>query len=219
MLIAGWIPNTERFKLWPEAVVTAPNLKNLMPVTIGDVTISCWGQAGYKVPAWTKNLCTFSKAGIVKDCKKGKVLDGGIIMVFVGYSEDHTANVFLMYCPETSRILQTRDVMWLGRMLHTRCDAALRQQLSMVTVPISINDASDDTEIQRLEVATFPLSEEKGAESNSPSEKTDEWVQAKMRYGCAVHTIQVQKVLSNGVMWWQRRSTTLLPHLQITMRY
>ncbi len=111
MLIASQIPNTERFKLWPEAVVTATNLNNLMPVTIGDVTKTCWEHAGYKNPAWTKNLCTFGKAGIVKDCKKGKVLDRGIIMMFVGYSEDHTANVFQMYCPETSRILQTQDVM------------------------------------------------------------------------------------------------------------
>jgi hypothetical protein len=47
MLIVGQIPNTERFKLWPEAVVTATNLNNLMPVTIGDVTKICWEHAGY----------------------------------------------------------------------------------------------------------------------------------------------------------------------------
>ncbi len=186
MLIAGQIPNTERFKLWPEAVVTATNLNNLMPVTIGDVTKTCWDHAGYEILLWTKNLCTFGEAGIMKDGKKGKVLDRGIIMMFVGYSEDHTVNVFRMYCPETSRILQTRDVMWLGRMLHTRCNAALMQQLLKVAVPISINDASDNTEIQRLEVATFPHSEERGVDSNSPSEKTDELVQAKRRYGQAV---------------------------------
>jgi hypothetical protein len=39
MLIAGQIPNIERFKLLPEAVVTATNLNNLMPVTIGDVCV------------------------------------------------------------------------------------------------------------------------------------------------------------------------------------
>jgi hypothetical protein len=94
MLIAGQMPNTERFKLWPEAVVTATNLNNLMPVTIGDVTKTCWEHAGYKVHARTKNLCTFSKAGIVKDCKKGKVLDRVIIMMFAGFSEYHTVNVF-----------------------------------------------------------------------------------------------------------------------------
>ncbi len=41
MLIAGQIPNTERFKLWPEAVVTPTTLNNLIPVTIGDVTETC----------------------------------------------------------------------------------------------------------------------------------------------------------------------------------
>ncbi len=60
------------------------------------------------------------------------------------------------------------------------------RQLPIVTVPISINDASEDTGIQRLEVATFPLSEKRGVKSNSPSEKTDEWVQTKTRYGRAV---------------------------------
>ena len=33
---------------------------------------------------------------------------------------------------------------------------------------------------------TFPLSKERGVESDSPSEKTDEWVQTKTRYGHAV---------------------------------
>jgi hypothetical protein len=45
------------------------------------------------------------------------------------------------------------------------------QQLPILTVPISIHDASVDAEIQKLEVATFPLSEERGVESNSSSEK------------------------------------------------
>jgi hypothetical protein len=97
------------------AVVTATNLNNLMPVTIGDVTKTCWEHAGYKIPSWTKNLCTFGEAGIMKDGKKGKILDRGIIMMFVGYSEDHTVNAFRMYCPETSRILQTRDVILAGQ--------------------------------------------------------------------------------------------------------
>ncbi len=71
-------------------------------------------------------------------------------------------------------------------MFHTRWDADLTQQLPIVTVPISIHNKSVDTEIQRLEIAMFPLSEERGVQSNSPSEKTDEWVQAKTQYGRAV---------------------------------
>jgi hypothetical protein len=187
MMIAGQITNNERFELWPEAVVIATDLNNFMPETIGDVIKTPWEHAGYQIPAWTKTLCTFGKAGIVKDGKKGKVLDRGVLMMFVGYSKDHTANVFWMYCLETSRISQTRDVIWLGRILHTRRNADLTQQLPIVTVPISMDDKSaDDAETQKLEVAMFPLSEERGVESNSLSKKTDDWVQAKTRYGCMV---------------------------------
>jgi hypothetical protein len=49
MMIAGRIPNTERFELWPEAVKTATHLNNLMPVTIGGVTQTCCEHADYKV--------------------------------------------------------------------------------------------------------------------------------------------------------------------------
>jgi hypothetical protein len=91
-----------------------------------------------------------------------------------------------MFNPETSRIAQSRNVIWLGRMYHTRQDADLMQQLPIVTVPISIHDASVDAEIQKLEVAFFPLSEQRGVESHSSSEKADEWIMAKTRYGHAI---------------------------------
>ena len=83
-------------------------------------------------------------------------------MMFVGYSEDHAKNVFPMYNPVVSRIVQTRNIIWMGRMLYTRWDADLTQQLPIVTVPISIRDKSVDTEIQQLKIAAFPLSEERG---------------------------------------------------------
>ncbi len=55
-----------------------------MPVTIGGVTQTCWEHADYKVPKWTKTLQTFGEAGIMKDGKKGKVLNRGLTMMFVG---------------------------------------------------------------------------------------------------------------------------------------
>jgi hypothetical protein len=90
-----------------------------------------------------------------------------------------------MFNPETSRIAQSCNVIWLGRVYHTRRDADLMQKLPIVTVPICTHDASVDAEILKLEVAMFPLSEERGTESNF-SEKADEWIEAKTRYGCAI---------------------------------
>jgi hypothetical protein len=121
----------------------------------------------------------FGEAGIVKDGKKGKVLNRGLTMMFVGYSEDHAENVVQMFNLETSRIAQSRYAIWLVRMYHTRRHADLTQQLPIVTVPIIIHDAYVDAEIQKLEVATFPLFEERGMESNSSSEKANEWIGRK----------------------------------------
>jgi hypothetical protein len=98
-------------------------------------------------------------------------------------------------------------------MLHTRHNADITPQLPIVTVPISIYDASDDAEIQKLEVATFPLSEEMGKENNSSSETTPFTIVSKMRYGCATGRKDgaynpSTGAISNGVMWWQLKLMT-----------
>jgi hypothetical protein len=118
----------------------------------------------------------------VKKGKKGVILDRGLTIIFVGYSENHAESVFQMYSHETSRIVQTQDVIWMGRIFHTRRNNESTQQLPIVTVPISIHDAFDDMEIQKLEVATFPLSEENGVENNSSSETAPFAIIAKTRY-------------------------------------
>jgi hypothetical protein len=48
-MLAAQILDDERFELWPEAVKTATHHNNLMPVTIGGVTQTCWEHASYKV--------------------------------------------------------------------------------------------------------------------------------------------------------------------------
>jgi hypothetical protein len=80
-------------------------------------------------------------------------------------------------------------------MYHTRKDAELTQQLPIVTVPISIHDKSDDAEVQKLEIATFPLSEEMGVVSDSLSEKTDGWINDNMIVGPSDLVMKLKKEL------------------------
>jgi hypothetical protein len=71
MMVVAQIPDDERFKLWSEVVVTAPPfLKNLVPVTIGDVTKTRWEHAGYQLPSWAKKLCTLGNVKIAKEGMK-----------------------------------------------------------------------------------------------------------------------------------------------------
>jgi len=84
----------KRIKFWPEEAVTATFFNNLVPVTIGEVPQTHWEHSRYQLPSWAKNLCTFNEAGIVKEGKKGKVLDRGLTMIFMGCSENHAESVF-----------------------------------------------------------------------------------------------------------------------------
>jgi hypothetical protein len=45
--------------------------------------------------------------------------------MFVGYSLDHTADCYEMWNPATSRVHQTRDVIWLNRMYYNRVEPAV----------------------------------------------------------------------------------------------
>ncbi len=56
MLIAAQVPDLQRFKLWPEVVMTATFLNNLVPVIMNEERKTRWEYAAHKLPAWVKNL-------------------------------------------------------------------------------------------------------------------------------------------------------------------
>ena len=98
---AAQIPEIMRFKLWAETVMTATNLNNLVVETVNGVAKTCWEHAGYELPKWCRSLWTFGKAGTVKDGKRGKVLDRGVTMMFIGYAEESAADSYRMFNPLT----------------------------------------------------------------------------------------------------------------------
>ena len=94
-------------------------LDNLIPVTWNGITKTRYEHAGFKIPKFVKHLRTFGEAGVVKNGRDGKVGDRGITMVFVGYADGHTGNCYNMYNPVTSRVCETWDIIWCGRMYFT----------------------------------------------------------------------------------------------------
>jgi hypothetical protein len=50
---------------------------------------------------------------ITKDDVQGKVKDCGLICMLVGYSVDHTNDVYRMLNLNSKRIVQTIDVVWV----------------------------------------------------------------------------------------------------------
>jgi hypothetical protein len=77
-----------------------------------------------KNPEFSAHLRTWGEVGTVKIKTNAtpKIGDRGIQCMFVGYSLDHTAACYEMWDPATSRVHQTRDVIWLNRMYYNRVE-------------------------------------------------------------------------------------------------
>ena len=75
---------------------------------------------GLKNPKWAHPalIRTFGEAGVVKQGKNGKLGDRGTPMVFVGYANNHSHDCYRMYNPNTKKVSETRDVVWLHRMFY-----------------------------------------------------------------------------------------------------
>jgi hypothetical protein len=149
MLIAAQVPDLQRFKLWPEVVMTATFLNNLVPVIMNEGRKTRWEHTGHKLPAWVKSLQTFGEAGTVKEKKKGRVLDRGVTMMFVGYNHYHSGNCYRMYNPVTNRVVITCNAIWLGRVYYPRqVSHNLDKRMPIVSVPINMNEleVENDTE-------------------------------------------------------------------------
>jgi hypothetical protein len=167
--------------------MTAMFLNNLVPVISNGESKARWDHAGHKLPVWVKSLCTFGEAGTVKERKKGKVLDRGISMMFVGYDNYHCGNCYRMYKPITSRIVITRDAIWLGRMYYMRhVSHNLDKKIPVVSVPINMNERKVEDNSESLKVVmrtTAPATEEREGTTNVCSEKSSDLVTTKTIFG------------------------------------
>ena len=109
-------------------------------------------------------------------------------MMFVGYVNEHRGNCYRMHNPVTSRVVITRDVIWLGRMFYTRLPHKLdHKSMPAVLVPISMNACKiEDESMQMLEVITriVPASDEMGGATIVLSEKLNaKWATYRTRFG------------------------------------
>ena len=117
MNLAGFTM-AKRQQLWCEAPQTATILDNILM------------QESAKSPRFTqyfgvdakfaKHLRVFGEMGVVADTDnkvgRTKIDPTGKIRLFVRYSTQHAGDVYRLLHPKTSRVLQSRDEKWTGKM-------------------------------------------------------------------------------------------------------
>ena len=202
MCNAANMPENIRVKLAHEVLSHQTDLDNLS-VDKGH-TKSRYERFGLKNPKWAhpKLMRIFGEAGVVRRGKNGKLGDRGIPMVFVGYAENHSWDCYRMWNPKTSKITETRDVIWLHRMYYQSDvddDVAMMPEIKMElsSVPADIVDevraatakreaggvdpVTDETEVENEFAEIFKKEEDE--ESQTDSENNEESVKSETREG------------------------------------
>jgi hypothetical protein len=69
---------------------------------------------------FTSNLLTFGEIGITYNNQKikGKLDSRGYPCMFIGYTEDHASNVYVLFNLNDQAIFMSRNVLWLHKLYH-----------------------------------------------------------------------------------------------------
>ena len=115
MMGGAMVPDDLKSKVALEAISCATQLDGLVVVEVkGKIATRDMHMCGAN-PAWSRKLRVWGEAGVVAVGKDSKTGDKGATMMFVGYAERESDSV-RMWDMRTSRVVVSRDIMWLKRM-------------------------------------------------------------------------------------------------------
>ena len=116
MLNGAGLKDELRTKIWAECAMTTTYLSNII-ATKSESKCPYELLFGCK-PRLNSTLKAFGEIGVVttKDKIQGKLKNRGTPCMFVGYTENHSRDVYRMLNLETHGIINSRDIVWLNKM-------------------------------------------------------------------------------------------------------
>jgi Reverse transcriptase (RNA-dependent DNA polymerase) len=115
MLNNAGLKNGVRSGVWAECAKTVTFLSNITTIKVQQ---KCPFQLLYGCkPKLAPSLRFFGEMGVVTTKKdiQGKLKNRGMTCMFMGYSVDHSNDVYRMLNLETKKIILSRDIVWLNR--------------------------------------------------------------------------------------------------------
>ncbi len=80
---------------WAKECLSLDNKNcNLAVIEFNNHQLTRYEAAGQEIPKWTKNLCSFGEAGVVKIGKNGKLGDRRITCIFLNYADKHSSDCY-----------------------------------------------------------------------------------------------------------------------------
>ncbi len=127
---AAEVPRNRRLVFFPEVIMAMTKLDWLKLITINKVKKTRIKHYGLPLPNFTKYLCTWGEAGIIKTSKDRKIRDRGVTGMFVGYALNHKGGCYGMWNPNTKKISKTHDIVFLKRMFFRTPSKPVRKKQS-----------------------------------------------------------------------------------------
>jgi hypothetical protein len=117
MMNSAGLTSNMRARVWAESAATATLLENVMPTSRQHgVPVKRFHGEQYK---WFKNgnLHKFGECAVIttKTDTTPKLQNRGVIGMFLGYSENHSADTLRFMNIKTNRVIYSRDYKWLNK--------------------------------------------------------------------------------------------------------
>ena len=91
-------------------------------------------------------------------------------MLFIGYATQHEGDCWRMYKPETKRVSQTQDVIWLNRMFYEKPNAKTTMEDPVIDLevvkPQEVDECSDNDSVE-----VIPAMKRGGVDTDSDNEE------------------------------------------------
>ena len=124
MMHAANVPEDVRPVLCKECINCSTMLDWLVAITLDGITKTRIEHWCGSLPQFSKGLRVWGEAGVVKTKGKrdSKLSDRGTTCMLVGYNVNSGGDVYRMWNPTTSRVICTRDIIWLKKMFYTKSE-------------------------------------------------------------------------------------------------
>ena len=155
MLNGAGLKGDLRNKIWAECVMTTTYLSNVI-ATRSNMR-SSFELLYHTKPILPEELKIFGEVGVVttKDKIQAKLANRGTPCIFVGYTENHSKDVYRMLNLKTNAIINSRDIIWLKNMytdwLKNKLMTKIDDEEDSIELPTGNkrNFASNDDEIDK----------------------------------------------------------------------
>jgi hypothetical protein len=173
MMNEAKLPESLRKALWTECANTATDIDNVVVSN----KISPHQAFHGKPPKYIDHMRIFGEMGVIKDHDggfKSKLADKGTTVMFLGYAQDHSGDVFRFLKIKTMKVVLSRDVIWLNQLYYHYKNNFKMELQSVMVLESNSSELKSKLHTMDNQETTDPGTEQEGQVGEEEKSATSE---------------------------------------------